>query len=110
MEKELMQLYLDGLNENDPAKVAEFLADECYFSDGATRVLGVPDNNQTTKAGVEAAFKASMSKFKMSSELIKMNDHSMEYIVRLNDKIALYCVGAITVKDGKAVEYIARPL
>ena len=110
MEKQAMQNYVDALNSNDPAAVGAIFADECYFSDGATRIINLPDGVGTSPAEVEAVFQGIMSQFKVSVEILKMNDRSMEYDVYLGEEVTLPCVGAVTLdENGKVKEYIIRP-
>lgn len=110
MEKKIMQAYIDGLNAHDYEGIGALYAEEGTFSDGATRLLNLPDGSGTGPAGVAEFFKGIMGQFDVSADLIKMNDRSMEYDVHLGPEITLPCVGTVTLDaDGKIIEYLARP-
>ncbi len=110
MERQAMQKYVDALNANDPAQIGSIFAQKCYFSDGATRVINLPDGIGTSPSEVEGIFRGIMAKFRVKVDILKMNDHSMEYDVHLGDDVVLPCVGAITLDaQGKVAEYIIRP-
>lgn len=110
MEQKIMQQYVDALNANDPAAAGVIFADECYFTDGATRLIDLPDGIGHSPKEVEGIFTGIMGQFHVSVDILKMNEHSMEYDVHLGDEITLPCVGAITLNDdGKVIEYIIRP-
>ena len=110
MEQKAMQSYVDGLNNNDPKQIGALFAADGYFSDGATRLINLPDGNGTGPDEVAKIFEGIMSQFKVTVEILKMNKQSMEYDVHLGDEITLPCVGTVTVDaDGKIKEYLARP-
>ena len=110
MEQKAMQAYVDALNANDPEAVGAIFAEDGYFSDGATRLINLPDGNGTGPAEIAEIFKGIMGQFHVSVEIIKMNKQSMEYDVHLGDEITLPCVGTCTVNEkGEVAEYMARP-
>ena len=110
MERKAMQNYVDALNSNNPENVGALFAEDGYFSDGATRLLKLPDGNGTGPKEVAAVFKGIMDQFHVRVEILKMNKQSMEYDVHLGDDITLPCVGTVTLNEkGEIKEYLARP-
>lgn len=104
----LLEQYINAINLGDPDRMASIFHEECYFDDGGGRLVGKPDIVAKNREQVKNAFTAIFQRVQLEAKLIKLNLHSMEYDIISNGHIN-QCVGLMTEKDGKILEYIVRP-
>lgn len=106
----ILEEYVAGLNSGDQDKVAALFAEDCKFSDGGARTIDIDDLVADGREALRAAFGGVFGAYKVKAEIVKLNDHSMEYDVYLGDGDPLPCIGCATCNsDGLIEEYIVRP-
>lgn len=108
-EKELMALYIKGLNQNDADFIGRLYAEKGCFWDGALRYVNQPEVCVFGPEAVETFFKGMFEKYKFRAVMLKSNQQSMEYNVYLNET-CLPCVCTLLAnEEGKIIEHIIRP-
>lgn len=106
--REALQKYIEAANSKDPDGIADLFAEECVFSDGAARQLGMQDITANGKDNIRAVYAGIFQMYGIEAKIVKMNENSMEYDVLLNG-MCVPCIGAATVNDeGRITEYIVR--
>lgn len=104
----LLEQYVALLNKSDYEGISNLFTEDCRVDDGAARTVNAPDLVASGREEVKEAFKLALSGNNIRAEVIKLNENSMEYDVKLGD-IKLECIGCASFKDGLIDEYIVRP-